>query len=191
MNIKMKEIKTTGSFEDEIIKMNAEDLIIFLQNNNLLKKEMVCVLCNQFMQLDKFNGNKDGFIWRCKYSLCPFKRRRTSIREEIFFKNINLSFVNILKILIRWSHKTPTTNIAQNLGISHAAIKKLITKFISLQESFDFRTNKAGGPGKIVQVDETMLNYKCKSHRGRSSRNKSDALCIVEYDGHITRDSLF
>ncbi|KCZ75105.1 hypothetical protein H311_03923, partial [Anncaliia algerae PRA109] len=56
--------------------------------------------------------------------------------------------------------KTPITNIAQNLGISHAAIKKLITKFISLQESFDFRTNKAGGPGKIVQVNETMLNYK-------------------------------
>ncbi|KCZ79342.1 hypothetical protein H312_03264 [Anncaliia algerae PRA339] len=57
-----------------------------------------------------------------------------------------------------------------------------------MQESFDFRTNNAGGPGKIVQVDETMLNYKCKSHRGRSSRNKSDALCIVEYDGHITRE---
>ncbi|KCZ75682.1 hypothetical protein H311_03335 [Anncaliia algerae PRA109] len=125
MNIKMKGIKTTGNFEDEIIKMNAEDLIIFLQNNNLLKKEMVCVLCNQFMQLDKFNGNKDGFIWRCKYSLCPFKRRRTSVREDSFFKYINLSFVNILKILIRWSYKTPITNIAQNLGISHAAIKKL------------------------------------------------------------------
>ncbi|KCZ77029.1 hypothetical protein H311_01964 [Anncaliia algerae PRA109] len=191
MSIKIKEIKTTGNFEDEIIKMKAEDLIIFLQINNLLKKEMVCVLCNQFMQLDKLNGNKDGFIWRCKYSLCPFKRRRTSVRENSFFKYINLSFVNILKILIRWSHKTPITNIAQNLGISHAAIKKLITKFISLQESFDIRTNKAGGPGKIVQVDETMLNYKCKSHKGRSSRNKSDVLCIASMMIISRGDSLF
>lgn len=31
-----------------------------------------------------------------------------------------------------------------------------------------------------MQIDETMLNYKCKSHRGRSSTNKTDALCIAE-----------
>ncbi|KCZ74977.1 hypothetical protein H311_04052, partial [Anncaliia algerae PRA109] len=29
----------------------------------------------------------------------------------------------------------------------------------------NFSNNKLGGPGKIIQVDETMLNYKCKSHR--------------------------
>ena len=34
-----------------------------------------------------------------------------------------------------------------------------------------------------------MMNYKCKSHRGRSPDNKTDALCMVEVDqdGHITR----
>ncbi|KAG0439263.1 hypothetical protein DMUE_2559 [Dictyocoela muelleri] len=32
-----------------------------------------------------------------------------------------------------------------------------------------------------------MLNYKFKSHRGRSPRNKTDALCIVEVRGGITR----
>jgi hypothetical protein len=32
----------------------------------------------------------------------------------------------------------------------------------------DFKNNKLGNGGKLVQVDETMLNYKCKSHRGRS-----------------------
>ncbi|KCZ79109.1 hypothetical protein H312_03508, partial [Anncaliia algerae PRA339] len=39
----------------------------------------------------------------------------------------------------------------------------------------------------IVQIDETMLNYKCKSHRGRSPQNKTDALCIVEVGNQITR----
>ena len=33
-----------------------------------------------------------------------------------------------------------------------------------------------GGPGKIVQIDETMLNYKAKSHRGRSPSNKTDSV---------------
>ncbi|KCZ82413.1 hypothetical protein H312_00071 [Anncaliia algerae PRA339] len=32
-----------------------------------------------------------------------------------------------------------------------------------------------------------MLNFRCKSHRGRSPQNRTDALCIIEYDGKITR----
>ncbi|KAG0438877.1 hypothetical protein DMUE_2823 [Dictyocoela muelleri] len=32
-----------------------------------------------------------------------------------------------------------------------------------------------------------MLNFKSKSHRGRSASNKSDALCIVEVADKITR----
>ncbi|KAG0441075.1 hypothetical protein DMUE_1312 [Dictyocoela muelleri] len=32
-----------------------------------------------------------------------------------------------------------------------------------------------------------MLNYKCKSHRGRSPQNRTDALCIVECIGGIQR----
>jgi hypothetical protein len=52
----------------------------------------------------------------------------------------------------------------------------------------DFRTNKLGGIGKLVQIDKTMLNYKCKSHRGRSATNRTDSLCIVEIEGYeITR----
>lgn len=51
----------------------------------------------------------------------------------------------------------------------------------------DFTENKLGGPGRIVQIDETMLNYKCKSHRGRSPSNRTDSLCMVEFTERITR----
>ncbi|KAM0677742.1 hypothetical protein BDAP_001735 [Binucleata daphniae] len=44
----------------------------------------------------------------------------------------------------------------------------------------DFRNNNLGGSGQLVQVDETMLNHKCKSHRGRSSTNHTDSISIVE-----------
>ena len=47
--------------------------------------------------------------------------------------------------------------------------------------------DKFGGYGNIVQIDETMLNYKCKSHRRRSSSNRTDALCIVEVRHGIKR----
>jgi hypothetical protein len=37
-----------------------------------------------------------------------------------------------------------------------------------------------GGPGVIVQCDETMLNYKVKNHRGRGPREQVLALVIVD-----------
>ncbi|KCZ74415.1 hypothetical protein H311_04620 [Anncaliia algerae PRA109] len=38
-----------------------------------------------------------------------------------------------------------------------------------------------------MQVDETMMNFKCKSHRGRSPHNQTDAISIVEVENNITR----
>ncbi|KCZ78688.1 hypothetical protein H311_00279 [Anncaliia algerae PRA109] len=32
-----------------------------------------------------------------------------------------------------------------------------------------------------------MMNYKCKSHRGRSANNKTDAICIIEFSEKIRR----
>ncbi|KAM0686401.1 hypothetical protein COBT_002374 [Conglomerata obtusa] len=46
---------------------------------------------------------------------------------------------------------------------------------------------KLGGPGTHVQIDKAMLNYKCKSHRGRSAANRKDAICIVEVVNGITK----
>jgi transposase-like protein len=73
------------------------------------------------------------------------------------------------------------------MGINTRTYKKIILKFLKIVEIYDIREDKFGGPGKIVQVDETALNFKIKSHRGRAPTNKTDALCIVEFDRHISR----
>lgn len=39
----------------------------------------------------------------------------------------------------------------------------------------------------MVKINERMLNYKCKSHRGRSPTNRPDILCIIEITDRITR----
>ena len=66
--------------------------------------------------------------------------------------------------------------------LSARTIDSIIAKLLELIPKPDFSERKLGGPGKNVQIDETMLNYKCKSHRGRSPTNKTDALCIIETD---------
>ncbi|KCZ78829.1 hypothetical protein H311_00134 [Anncaliia algerae PRA109] len=44
----------------------------------------------------------------------------------------------------------------------------------------DYSNNKLGGPGMIVQIDESILNFKAKNHRGRFPDNKNDCISIVE-----------
>ncbi|KCZ77523.1 hypothetical protein H311_01462 [Anncaliia algerae PRA109] len=45
---------------------------------------------------------------------------------------------------------------------------------------------KLGGTFKSIQINEIIMNFKAKGHRGRSSTNKYDALIIVEYDTKIS-----
>ena len=63
----------------------------------------------------------------------------------------------------------------------------MLDKLVSKISKIEFENSKLGGPGAVVQIDETMLNYKCKSHRGRSPGNRTDSLCIVEVTNKITR----
>ncbi|KCZ77544.1 hypothetical protein H311_01442 [Anncaliia algerae PRA109] len=62
-------------------------------------------------------------------------------------------------------------------------IDKVVTDFPETK----FENEKFSAPGFIIQIDETMLNFKCKDHRGRLPQNKTDGLCIVEVGNQITR----
>ena len=72
------------------------------------------------------------------------------------------------------------------LNIDHRSYKNIILKFLSLVK-FDFTDDKLGGPGKIIQIDETALNHSIKAHGGKFYVNKTDALCIVEFQENINR----
>jgi transposase-like protein len=91
-----------------------------------------------------------------------------------------------MKILIRWSEDIPQGITISHLDVDHRTYKKVVQKVLSLVK-FDFSDNKLGGPDRIVQVDETELNHSVKAHRGRVPHNKTDALCIVEYEYNIMR----
>ena len=72
------------------------------------------------------------------------------------------------------------------LNIDHRSYKNIILKFLSLVK-FDFTDDKLGGSGKIIQIDETALNHSIKAHGARIPANKTDALCIVEFEENINR----
>ena len=65
--------------------------------------------------------------------------------------------------------------------------KKIIGNFLDLVDTKYQCADKLCGYDKIVLVDETALNFKTKSHRGRTSVNKTDTLCIVGVTTAISR----
>ncbi|KAG0442783.1 hypothetical protein DMUE_0007 [Dictyocoela muelleri] len=66
-------------------------------------------------------------------------------------------------------------------------VYRVISEFNKLIPVENFLNNKMGGPGRLIQIDETMLNFKAKSHRCRSPSNRTFAICIVETSNNIIK----
>ncbi|KAG0442627.1 hypothetical protein DMUE_0130 [Dictyocoela muelleri] len=105
----------------------------------------------------------------------------------VFFENFNISLKIIFKVILFYISKMPRYSIINSFIIEKNTVHKIIRKIVEKIPYPDFSDNKLGGEGNIVQIDETMLNLKVKSHRGRSPQNKTDALVIIEYNDVIKR----
>ncbi|KCZ80784.1 hypothetical protein H312_01791 [Anncaliia algerae PRA339] len=129
----------------------------------------------------------DKFAWRCMTTVCQNYKNYTSIRKYSFFDSLNIKLKDIMLILVKYGSKQQRYQIESSFNYSRKTIEKVLNKLVSIIPKTDFSSNKLGGPGTIVQIDETMLNFKCKSHRGRAPSNRTDSLCIVEINRSITR----
>lgn len=84
-----------------------------------------------------------------------------------------------VKLLIYWSMNIQKGTILDLPGINKSTYDSIIEKItFTIRELEQKENSKLGGLNKIVQIDETILNYKCKSHRGRSPLNRTDALLL-------------
>ncbi|KCZ81119.1 hypothetical protein H312_01485 [Anncaliia algerae PRA339] len=178
---------TPFALEEKLHKYSNYDMIVYLMQEKFIKKEILCENCTTTLKFVPSKRAIDKFAWRCMLVTCLSYKKYTSLRKFSFFDNLNLQFKDILFILIKYACKQQRYQIISGIDHAKKTIYKVLKKLTLKMPKTDFSANKLGGPGVIVQVDETMLNYKCKSHRGRSSTNKTESLCIVEINGNITR----
>jgi len=111
----------------------------------------------------------------------------TSVRKGSFFEGFNIKISMIMKIMIKKACREQLTTINNLFPQRKRTILRIINKFNTLIPNVDFSDYKLGGPGVIIQVDETLLSYECKIHRGRPAHNKTDCVCIVEVGNGIER----
>lgn len=174
--------------EERIIRMNQDELNTFLFQKNLFLREQTCNgSCGRPLKYEKCTNYVDKYCWRCTYKECTNYQQRISIRKGSHFENFGKDMKKFLKVLIRYSARQCQHSILSTVGISKPTLRKLFKTITSKMKFENEQARKLGGPGTVVQIDETMLNFKCKSHRGRSPENRTDALVIVECSPHISR----
>lgn len=166
--------------EHYLFTVEKNELIKQLFQKGFLKKEYNCKSCLKPCNLNKYKKNQDGIAWRCNYRRCEKFKNYSSIRKDSFFENFNVPIAMILKIVWKIANRNLRNSIYDSFPHKRNTIKKVIFKLMEKIPDPDYSQHKLGGPGVIIQADETMLNFKLKAHRGRSPTNRTDALCIIE-----------
>ena len=148
----------TGIFTDENAALD------FVINADLLQDGCYCSDdCEGILEI----RNNSAFSYgQCLF--CPSCKRRYSILHGSLFTRSKLPIHTILQIIYHWSMLHSVKQTAYEVEVSECTVTNF---FQALRDACDdwydlhFSEN-IGGPGKIVEVDETIM-VKRKNHAGR------------------------
>ena len=146
-----------------------EETIDFMKRRCLLAQSATCSACGTAMCWQKCSKLSDGYLWRCPRSAC---RKKLSIRAGSFFSKSHLSLQTWLKLIYFWATDEPVTKVHQQLDQKECSTKTAIDVFNFLREVCSqhliaLGDIQLGGPGAVVQIDESLFNHKPKYQRGR------------------------
>jgi hypothetical protein len=124
--------------------------------------------------------SSDGHVWRCSNKKC---NKKVSIRKSSWFENHNLTLEKIVCITYFWVYKCTQDFVIHELEISQKTITDWYNFGREVCEIYleKYGSNIIGGPGKIVEIDESKFG-KRKYHKGR----RVDGVWVF---GGIERDS--
>lgn len=141
-----------------------KELLQCLVALNYLKKPSKCSKCRVMMVLRRNSSYKNNHCYQC-----PKCNRKSGLFEGTFFEQTRLTVQVIMQLLFCWSaHASPsvTTNLtSQRIG-TVCQWFRFFRDICSFKLS-SIPTIQLGGPGHIVQIDESLV-ARAKYHRGRN-----------------------
>jgi len=166
---------------EDILKMSQQELVTKLMNDGFIHDSMLCPWCENHMYLKKALAKLDGMEWRCMNTKCTHYQTTYSVRNGSWMADFKFSTKTMYKILLYWSNNIIQKDILRFVDVGRVALYKFRKMIISMISKY-FKENPIllGGPGSIVQIDETMINHKIKAHCGRTPCQQVWLLCIVD-----------
>ena len=104
------------------------------------------------------NDVSDGVSWWCRRC-----KGRKTIREGSFFSKSRLTLQQWLLLIYWWAHQYPVTDAAKETNVDKGTACDVYRWLREVCSTRLLRTRIVlGGPGVIVQIDESLYRHKPK-----------------------------
>ncbi|KAI6648543.1 hypothetical protein LOD99_8023 [Oopsacas minuta] len=140
------------------ITIDEDTCIAWLKSNGLLATGMMCK-CGRIMRPGTFSGIADGKGWRCPEKSC---KKFASMRIGSFFEGAHIPLTELVEFLYFWADNLQTTAfLHKNLGSGEHTITdwKNFLRDLCVEE-FLVNSQPIGGPGHIVEIDESKFVHR-------------------------------
>ena len=137
-----------------------DNIIAFLRSRHLLARTMTCSRCGTSMDEAMRRDVSDGVRWRCRG--CKTSK---SIREGSFFTKSRLTLRQWVLLVYLWARDYPVKHVAEEAEIDKNVACDVMNWFREVCSTRLLQTTIVlGGPGKVVQIDESLFRHKPKVH---------------------------
>ena len=155
----------------------------YLRDDGLLTIGVDCSHCNAGMELRPRTqeATSDGYGWQCVNTRCIAKDTFISIRSGSFFARSRGTLPKWLHAIYLWSQETSVKNSCDTLGLSRPTVIQMFQSMRNIcSTKLEQEPIQLGGPGIIVQIDESLFRHKPKYHRGRPPRSEQWVFGMVD-----------
>ena len=142
----------------EVFFGGQDKLIDYMKHNGLLATNKLCSGCGTQMVIGTRSDVSDGYRFRC-----PNCHKCISLTDGSFFAKSRLTLQKWMIVIYWWAKQYPVKDAAMEAEVSEPsaiAIYQWLREVCStklLQQPI-----RLGGPGKIVQIDESLMRHKPK-----------------------------
>lgn len=153
----------------KIIYGSKRDAILYLRQKGVLKNTLRCNVCLSEMIETRKDNSADGYVFKCYNKHCEKHKTTKSIRCESFLCQFNIDLRKFIHFIYLYSKERLQKQIIEDVGVGKTLCGKICEKLRANCTAFLTRNPIIiGGPGVIINIDESKFNFNVKSHRGRS-----------------------